>query len=117
MRPPLLHFLVLCTLLLLASAWSKEDHEIFRLRDEVQTSEGQDVTFYVFLGLKSSASYDAIQQAFRKRSKALHPDKARHSFIASRSTPSPKKSGGKEKRKPGVHVSKGPSQREIQRFV
>ncbi len=33
-----------------------EDHEIFRLKDEVQASEGSNVTFYSFMGLKESAN-------------------------------------------------------------
>jgi len=115
MRPQILHVLFLCSLLVLVAAWSKEDHEIFRLRDEVQASEGEDVTFYDFLGVKPSATIDDINKAFRKKSRSLHPDKVKHSFVASKSTPSPKKPG--EKRKPAVHVSKGPSQREIQKVA
>ncbi|KIX00219.1 uncharacterized protein Z518_10358 [Rhinocladiella mackenziei CBS 650.93] len=115
MRPRILHFLVLCALFLLVAAWSKEDYEIFKLRDEIEAAEGPDVSFYDFLGVKSSATVEEIGKAFRKKSRALHPDKVKHSFIASRSTPKPKKSGGKKKA--GVHVSKGPSEREIQRVV
>jgi DnaJ domain len=115
MRPQ--YFLVLCALVVLACAWTKEDHEIFRLRDEVEASEGVDVTFYDFLGVTPTATYEDLQKAFRKKSRALHPDKVKHSFIASRSTgkPKPKKSGGRGPA--GVHVSKGPSQREIEKFV
>jgi len=116
MRPRILHLLVLCALCVaLAAAWSKEDYEIFRLKDEVEAAEGSDVSFYDFLGVTSSASADEIGKAFRKKSRALHPDKAKHAFIASRSTPKARKPG--EKRKPGVHVSKGPSEREIQKFL
>ena len=115
MRPQILHLFLLCVLAALVVAWTKEDHEIFRLRDEVESSEGVDVTFYDFLGIKPSATQDDINKAFRKKSKALHPDKVKHSFIASKSTARPQKPG--EKRKPGVHASKGPSEREIQRFV
>lgn len=115
MRPQILHVFLFCTLVALAVAWSQEDHEIFRLRDEVEASEGVDTTFYDFLGIKSSATQEDISKAFRKRSKALHPDKVKHSFIASKSTAKPKKPG--EKKKPGVHVSKGPSEREVQKFA
>lgn len=115
MRPRILQFLVLCTLVLLVAAWSKDDYEIFKLKDEVEVWEGPDVSFYDFLGVKASATVDEIGKAFRKRSRALHPDKAKHSFIASRSTSKPKTSEGKKKS--GVHVSKGPSEREIQKFV
>ena len=45
MKLPL--FLLLCSgLLALVAAFTKEDHEIFRLRDEIQASEGPEVTFY-----------------------------------------------------------------------
>ena len=116
MRVHAFHYLlVLCCLILLARCWTKEDHEIFRLRDEVEVSEGQDVTFYDFLGVKPSATWEEIDKAFRKKSRTLHPDKARQQFVAQRSTRPPKKPG--EKRKPGVHVSKGPSQREIDKFM
>lgn len=115
MRLQILRLLVLCTLLVLVAAWSKDDYEIFKLKDEVEAAEGPDVSFYDFLGVKSSATVDEIGKAFRKKSRALHPDKVKHSYIASRSTPKPKKPG--EKKKSGVHVSKGPSEREIQRFI
>ncbi|KAL2439183.1 hypothetical protein ABEF95_000852 [Exophiala dermatitidis] len=115
MRRRILYLLVLCTLLAFVAAWTKEDYEIFKLKDEVEESEGEGVNFYDFLGVKPSATVEDIGKAFRKKSRALHPDKAKHSFIASRSTPKPKKPG--EKRKTGVHVSKGPSEREIQRFL
>ncbi|KAL3417832.1 J domain-containing protein C2E1P5.03 [Phlyctema vagabunda] len=101
---------ILACLLTVVAAWSKEDQEIFRLRDEVATSEGPEVTFYEFLGIKPSASHDQITQAYRERSRVLHPDKVKHRFIASKSTGKDKKSKSK---KPGVHVSKGPSQAEI----
>lgn len=115
MRPQILLFITLSLLLTLVRAWTKEDYEIFRLRDEIEAAEGADVTFYDFLGVKPSASFEEIEKAFRRRSRSLHPDKVKHSFIASRSTGVPRKPG--EKRKAGVHVSKGPSPREIQRFV
>ncbi|EXJ95983.1 hypothetical protein A1O1_01109 [Capronia coronata CBS 617.96] len=115
MRQRILQFLLVCTFLVLAAAWTKEDYEIFRLKDEVEAAEGNGVNFYDFLGVKPSATVEDISKAFRKKSRALHPDKAKHAFVASRSTPKPKKPG--EKRKSGVHVSKGPSEREIQRFI
>ena len=115
MRPQILHLLTICLLIAFALAWTKEDHEIFRLRDEVEASEGNDVNLYDFLGVKASASHDEIQKAFRWRSKALHPDTAKHSFVAARSTGTPKsKKSGK---KGGIHVSKGPSEREVEAFV
>lgn len=33
-------------LLSLVSSFTKEDHEIFRLRDELEATEGKEVTFY-----------------------------------------------------------------------
>jgi len=102
---------ILACLFALVAAWSKEDQEIFRLRDEVETSEGVDVTFYDFLGIKPSASQDDINKAYRKKSRLLHPDKVKQQFIADKSTGKDKKT--KSKKKPGVHVSKGPSQSEI----
>ena len=110
-----IHFLLLCALLVLASAFTIEDHEIFRLKDELEAAEGPGISFYEFLGLSPSATVDDINKAFRKKSRTLHPDKAKQSFVASRSVPPPKKKG--EKKKPGVHVSKGPSQGEINKFV
>ncbi|KAL8713487.1 MAG: hypothetical protein Q9220_002349 [cf. Caloplaca sp. 1 TL-2023] len=46
----------------------------------------------------------------------MHPDKAKQAFIASRAKPSPKKSDQKGK-KPGIHVSKPPSEKEIRDAV
>ncbi|ERF75091.1 hypothetical protein EPUS_04873 [Endocarpon pusillum Z07020] len=103
--------LVLYALIALAAAWSKEDYEIFRLRDEVVLSEGPDVTFYDFLGVKPSASQIELQKALKKRSRTLHPDKIKQQFIAARSTIKPKQKG--DKKSPGVHVSKGPSEKEV----
>ncbi|KAI9839651.1 MAG: hypothetical protein M1819_002277 [Sarea resinae] len=109
--------LLLCFIASVA-AWSKEDHEIFRLRDEVEAAEGKGTTFYDFLGIKAAASQDDINKAYRKKSRLLHPDKAKQSFLASRSKPSTKpkdqKPGQKKpKKSPTVHVNKAPSQQEI----
>ena len=114
MRLQILHLVLCCCLIALTFAWTKEDHEIFKIRDELELSEGNNVTFYDILGVKSSATYDDIQKAFKKKSKALHPDKVKHSFIASRSTGKPKSRKAGDKK---PHVSKGPSQREIQAHV
>lgn len=116
MRAHVFHcLLAFCALILLAHCWTKDDHEIFRLRDEVEASEGQDVSFYDFVGVSPSATWEEINKAFRKKSRSIHPDKARQQFVAAKSTRPPKKQG--EKRKPGVHVSKGPTQREIDKFM
>ena len=45
MKPSL--FILLCSgLLSLVTGFTKDDHEIFRLRDEIEASEGPEVTFY-----------------------------------------------------------------------
>ncbi|RMZ92647.1 hypothetical protein DV736_g108, partial [Chaetothyriales sp. CBS 134916] len=111
----ILHWVLFCALLVVASAFTKEDHEIFRLKDELEAAEGSSVSFYDFLGVSPAATWEEIDKAFRRKSRTLHPDKARNSFVAARSTPMPKKKG--EKRKPGVHVSKGPSEGEIRKFT
>ncbi|KAI1993838.1 hypothetical protein LOZ53_002051 [Ophidiomyces ophidiicola] len=77
-------------------------------------AEGVNVTFYDFLGVKPSVSQSDLSKAFRKRSKQLHPDKAKRAFLASRAKPTRKPSG---KAKPGVHVGKRPSEREIQQVA
>ena len=87
------------------------DYEIFRLRDEVVLSEGPNITFYDFLGVKTSASQTELNKALKKKSRTLHPDKVKQQFIAARSTAKPKHTG--EKKSPGVHVSKGPSEKEV----
>ncbi|KAF1824335.1 uncharacterized protein K489DRAFT_180316 [Dissoconium aciculare CBS 342.82] len=106
--------LLLACLTALAAAWSKEDHEIFRLRDEVATNEGHNVTFYSWLGIQPSASQADINAAYRKLSRSLHPDKAQSNWIASYNLPPRAKPGAK----PTVHVHKNkkPSASEIAKF-
>ncbi|KAK2812402.1 hypothetical protein FQN50_001403 [Emmonsiellopsis sp. PD_5] len=114
MRQSLARFLLLLSVLVvLVAAWSKEDHEIFRLNDEVQQYEGANVTFYDFLSVKPTVSQADLLKVFRKKSKQIHPDKAKRAFVASHATT---KSKSKSK-KPGVHVSKGPTDREIAHAV
>ncbi|KAK9234397.1 hypothetical protein V1525DRAFT_459456 [Lipomyces kononenkoae] len=59
------------------AAWSEKDHEIFRLKEELEKHEGKGTTFYSFLGLEHGQGYtpDQITKAYRKRSRQLHPDK------------------------------------------
>ena len=104
-------------LLPLVSSWTPADHEIFRLRDEIAAAEGPETTFYAFLGVQSTASQDDISKAYRKKSRLIHPDKAKQSFIASRAQPNLKANSGQKKKKPGVHVSKPPTESEIQAHV
>lgn len=92
---------LLACLITLVAAWSKEDQEIFRLRDEVELSEGSGVTFYDFLEIIPSASQDEINKAYRKKSRILHPDKVNRLFSDDK-----KQSGGKK-------GSKIPSKSEI----
>ncbi|KAI9818200.1 MAG: hypothetical protein M1827_000825 [Pycnora praestabilis] len=69
-----------------------------------------------FLDIKPSSSQDEINKAYRKKSRLLHPDKAKQSFVAARSKSTPKPKPG-QKKNPGVHVNKGPSQHEIRDAV
>ncbi|KAH6612425.1 hypothetical protein C7974DRAFT_77720 [Boeremia exigua] len=91
-----------------AAAWSKEDHEIFRLRDEVMKSEGANVTFYDMLGVKPGVNQDELTKAYRNKGRELHPDKARKVFIANYS-----KKNAQKAKAPGAKASKGPSKKEI----
>lgn len=103
-------FLLLITvsLLTLTAAWTKEDHEIFRVRDELTALEGADVSFYDFLGVVPTATYEEIKKQTKKRSRVLHPDRAVNSMLAER-----QKSAKKEmNKKAGVTVTKGPTAKE-----
>ncbi|KAF2499306.1 hypothetical protein BU16DRAFT_523805 [Lophium mytilinum] len=117
MKPHALLALVLGLLVSLAAAWEKEDHEIFRVRDEVVAHEGADVSFYDLLDITPSATQDQIIKAYRKKSRETHPDKARQVFIANYGKV-PKAKAADKKKKPGVTVRKGqPSKKEIDAFV
>ncbi|KAK8055237.1 DnaJ domain-containing protein [Apiospora rasikravindrae] len=105
-----LGFLALLTPL--TAAWSKEDQEIFRIRDEVAVHEGPDVSFYDVLGVAASASHDEISRAYRKRTQALHPDKVRRQLMADKTAKSKDKSKDKKKT-----AAKSPSQSEIKAAI
>ncbi|KAH9951606.1 DnaJ-domain-containing protein [Amylocystis lapponica] len=70
-------FLLAClaALVAVASAWTKEDHEIFDIVSAVEASEGKGTTFYSWLNVPSTASTAEIAKAYRKKSIQLHPDK------------------------------------------
>ncbi|CAK7231743.1 hypothetical protein SEUCBS140593_008029 [Sporothrix eucalyptigena] len=99
----------------IAAAWTKEDREIFRIRDELASALGPDVTFYDFVGVPPSASLDDINKAYRKKTRLLHPDKVKQQLTADRAKAA-KKEGSKNK-KPGVNVSKGPTAGEVRAAV
>ncbi|KAJ5585298.1 uncharacterized protein N7459_005098 [Penicillium hispanicum] len=112
MKPVALSLLVLVFVSLVA-AWTKEDYEIFRLRDELAISEGPNVTFYDFLEIRPNANQEQITKAHRQKSRTLHPDKVKRAFVANYS----KDKAKAKTTKPGVHVSSGPSKREIDAAV
>ncbi|OIW34422.1 endoplasmic reticulum domain-containing protein [Coniochaeta ligniaria NRRL 30616] len=98
----------------LSAAWSKEDREIFRLRDELAGHESPEITFYDFLGIKPSASQDEINKAYRKKSRSLHPDKVKQQLAAERAAAA---KADAKKSKSGVKVAKQPSQSEVKAAV
>ncbi|KAI0117434.1 hypothetical protein F4814DRAFT_416286 [Daldinia grandis] len=114
MRFSILSVGLLALLTPLTAAWTKEDHEIFRLRDEISQYEGADVTFYDFLGVSPRATQDEINKAYRKKSRDLHPDKVKQQLSAERARQAKLKGKGK---KPGAHVTKQPTQSEIKTAV
>lgn len=87
------------------------------------------MTFYDFLEVSPSASQKDIEQANRKKSRLIHPDKARQAFISTfgksrddaKAAKSKSATGSKAKetprKKPGVTVRKKPSQKEIDKFT
>lgn len=70
-----------------------------------------------FLGVKRSASQEDINKAFRKKSRLMHPDKAKQSLIASKAQATYRPNVLGQNKKPGVHVSKGPSESEFREAV
>lgn len=109
--------LLLVCLVTLVAAWSKEDHEIFRLKDEVQASEGSNATFYSFAGVKPGATQDEINKSYRKLSRTLHPDKAVHNWKQAYNSPKPIHTKSGAKPTTHVHKNKEPSPNEIKKFT
>ena len=70
-----------------------------------------------FLGVTASASQDEIVKAYRKKSRIIHPDKAKQSLVASKAKATSKPILGLKTKKPGVHVNKAPTDSEIQTAV
>lgn len=79
-------------------------------------NEGEDATFYSFLGVSPSASWEDINRAFRKQSRILHPDKAKANWLANYDK-APKPKDGKKKPGVTVHKHKKPSSREVKAFT
>ncbi len=68
-----------------------------------------------YMGVPNSASQDDISKALRKRGRQLHPDKVKQSLAAAKAIPTPPLKA--QKKKPGVHVSKGPTDSEVRDAV
>ena len=69
------------------------------------------------MGVKASATQDEIVKAYRKKSRIIHPDKAKQSLVASKAKATSKPILGLKNKKPGVHVNKAPTDSEIQTAV
>ncbi|KAI5948621.1 hypothetical protein KGF57_005366 [Candida theae] len=70
-------FLFLLVVVGIVSAWSSEDYEIFKLNDKVRQVLGPEVNFYQWFNLTKGPKSTPVEikKAYRKLSKALHPDK------------------------------------------
>lgn len=75
------------------------------------------MTFYDFLGVTPRATQDEINKAYKKKSRALHPDKVKQQLAAERAKQASKSKGKGGKKKPGVTVTKPPTQAEIKAAV
>lgn len=65
------------------------------------------------MGIKPDASQDEINKAYRKLTKALHPDKVRQQLVAERTRKNKDQSGQDTNKKPAVEVTKPPKESEI----
>ena len=108
MRPSNLLLLFLTPL---ALAWSADDHEIFRLRDEISQLEGPNASFYSFLSVTNSATLTEINKAYKSKSRQLHPDKAVPALTAKLNAQK-----AKDAKKSGSKFSKAPTAKERQRL-
>jgi hypothetical protein len=45
----------------------RTDYEIFELNDAIQTDLGSNITFYNWIGIKSSADQKTLNKAYRKK--------------------------------------------------
>jgi len=66
------------------------------------------VTFYDFLGVSSSATLDEINKAYKRKSKALHPDKVKQQLMAERT---------KQNKAKGIKVTKSPNQSQLKAAI
>lgn len=87
------------------------DREIFRIRDEISAHEPDPAsTFYDILEIAPNASQDDINKAYKKKSRALHPDKVKQTLRAE------KAAAEKEAKKEGK-AFKAPSSSEVKAAV
>jgi hypothetical protein len=133
MRATSLVTTLLCVFAAFVAAWNKEgnisrpipspytdsraDYEIFQLNDAVQASEGANVTFYSWIGVKRSATVDQINKAYRKKAALLHPDKARSTFINNYGKPKPGEPVPKTRKKPSTREVNAYSKQASERFA
>lgn len=66
---------VLPLLCAVVTCWSNADLDIFKLRENIIQDLGPDTTFYSWLGVKADADAVTINKAYRKLSRAIHPDR------------------------------------------
>lgn len=73
----LLPLFILAIFTHVAANWTPQDYEIFSLNDKIKGDLGSDATFYTWLKLNrgQKSSLSEINKAYKKLSRALHPDK------------------------------------------
>ena len=67
--------------------------------------------------MKNSASQDDINKAFRKKSKLIHPDKVKQSFISAKAKATPESDFSKRKYEQRSGLKKGAGEKEIRDAV